>query len=240
MVFAFSLDLPSMFSNWGTLKRLPSNIFLYFIKYYSHGRCITPCDSSYFYFLLAVSVKHIYCIVSVWLSRWINKCQFILNLPFVSYHPICCWQVYMYPVSSVDNCMLSLFVGSRRMWLDMFVCGCIRDAFQGCVWDAAQVSVGVCCTTSLQGTGYQAEREAIMLITLHTPRQPSVQHNCRAHAQTHLLGAPAHIRCRAHAHIHTRSAVFLSFCRFSVFLLSLFEDLGHLFPFAFKKDCFIF
>lgn len=51
-------------------------------------------------------------------------------------------------------------------------------ALEARVCDAAQVSVGVCGMTSLQGTGYQAERKAIMLITLHTPCQPSMQHNC--------------------------------------------------------------
>lgn len=91
----------------------------------------------------------------------------------------------------------------------MFVCFCISDALQGCVWDAAQVSVDVCRTTSLQGTGYQAEREAIMLITLHTPWQSSVQRNC---ALTHK-STPRHtVECawrQAHAQTHTTSSVFL-------------------------------
>ena len=124
------------------------------------------------------SLKHVFCILSAWLSSWINECEFILKegkrkrlsaiVQYAAVRHTCTMSFLLIAV-----CCLYLLVpgicGSN-----MFVCVCIRDAFRGCVWDAAQVSVGVCWTTSLQGTGYQAEREAIMLITLHTPRQPSV------------------------------------------------------------------
>ena len=135
-------------------------------------------------------LKYIFCILSVWLSRWINKCQFILNKQFVSYHAFgytadgytCAMSFLLIAVMHVLSiCWYQAYVG----WTCLCVCVCIRDAYRGCVWDAAQVSVGVCWTTSLQGTGYQAEREAIMLITLHTPCQPSVQHNCWAYTHTH-------------------------------------------------------
>lgn len=109
----------------------------------------------------------------------------------------------MHPVICADNRMLSVFVGSRRMWVKhvcvcLCVCVCIWDALQGYVWDAAQVSVGVCWTTSLQGTGYQAEMEAIMLITLHTPCQPSVQHKCWAHTHTDM-----YTQTHWHTHLST-------------------------------------
>lgn len=139
-----------------------------------------------------------------------------------------CKQIVAEP-GQVYRAVFPIFVGNQDDVEWTCVCVCIGDAFQGCVWDAAQVSAGVCWATSLQGTGYQAEREAIMLITLHTPCQPSVQRNCWAHTHslshshthaarkhTHVpapLGMRIHTHRHAHTHTHTRlSFILLFFC----------------------------
>lgn len=103
------------------------------------------------------------------------------------------------PITVCSRCLLVAGVCG----LNMFVCVCVcvfAFEMQGCVWDAAQVSVGVCWTTSLQGTGYQAEMEAIMLITLHTPCQPSVQHKCWAHTHTDTY---TYTQTHWHTHLST-------------------------------------
>ncbi len=204
-----------------------------------------------FVFLLPHCLFHIYfAFLSAWLSRWINECQFIwINslsaiVQYAADRYTCTMSFLLIAVCSQyllvpDACGLNMCV---CVCVCVCVRVCIRDAFEGCVWDAAQVSVGVCWTTSLQGTGYQAEREAIMLITLHTPRQPSVQHNCWAHTHAHkhshtCTSAYIYRQARAHTYKSSHLSLILSF---SWFPPLLFEGLGHQFPFAFKKDCFIF
>lgn len=102
--------------------------------------------------------------------------------------------------------------------LNMFVCVCIRDAFQGCVWDAAQVSVGVCCTTSLQGTGYQAEREAYHVnYFTHTPSAKRATQLLRTHKHTRTC-TWAFTLLSTHTHTYTQNQP--SFFHFVVFLSS--------------------
>ena len=143
-----------------------------------------------------------------------------------------------------STCWYQTYVG----WLCVCVCVCVCVRVFALEMLCLRCSSGVCwCLLNDLAAGNRLSGwEGGYHVNYFTHTLPAKRATQLLSSHTH---ARTHTYTQTHRHTHTRMqlgtytqkpAVCLSCCRFSVFPFPLFEGLGHQFPFAFKKDCFIF
>lgn len=146
----------------------------------------------------------------------------------------------MHPVICADNRMLSVFVGSRRMWVK-HVCVCLCVCV--CIWDAGlclRCSSGVCwCLLNDLAAGNRLSGwDGGYHVNYFTHTLPAKRATQVLSSHTH-----GHVHANALAHApeyntHKIIRLFLSFCRFSVFLPFAVWRPWTSIPFCFQERLF--